>query len=173
MSTQGQFTGVEQRENLVRIAQEVVRKHNVPRLQLLHANIQEVNFCDYDAFYIFNPFQENITPALRIDYEIDLQPQFYIDYTKYVQQQLLSMPAGTRVVSYCGDAMEIPDCYECVKSAFTEKLKFWVKKPSSPGRSHALLMTDLPNFTIPHPSQYPNHDSHPLRYRRPLPPPRT
>lgn len=131
-TTQGRFTGVEQRGRLARIAQDVVRKHRVPRVDIVHGNIQDVNFRDFDAFYLFNPFEENIMPALRIDYDVDLNPRLYTDYSAHVQQQLLRMPLATRVVTYCCDGLEIPDCYACVKTAFTEKLKLWVKKHPSP-----------------------------------------
>ena len=131
-TTEGRFTGVEQRGKLARIAQDVVRKHRVPRVDIVHGNIQDVNFRDFDAFYLFNPFEENIMPALRIDYDVDLNPRLYTDYSAHVQQQLLRMPLATRVVTYCTDGLEIPDCYACVKTAFTEKLKLWVKKHPSP-----------------------------------------
>ncbi len=141
-TTQGRFTGVEQRAKLVRIAQDVVKKHRVPRVDIVHGNIQDVNFRDFDAFYLFNPFEENIMPALRIDYDVELNPQLYTDYSAHVQQQLLRMPMATRVVTYCTDGLEIPDCYACVKTAFTEKLKLWVKKHRSPDYAHAASLAD-------------------------------
>lgn len=131
-TTQGHFTGVEQRGKLARIAQDVVKKHHVPRVEIMHGNIQDVNFRDFEAFYLFNPFEENIMPALRIDYDVELEPQLYTEYSAHVQQQLLRMPMATRVVTYCSDGLEIPDCYACVKTAFTDKLKLWVKKHPSP-----------------------------------------
>ncbi|MDZ4403196.1 class I SAM-dependent methyltransferase [Prosthecobacter sp.] len=131
-TTKGHFTGVEQREKLARIARDMVRKHNIPRADIVHGNTQDVNFRDFDAFYLFNPFQENILPSLRIDYDVELEPQLYTDYTAHVQQQLMRMPMATRVVTYCGDCTEIPDCYACVKTAFNEKLKLWVKKHPAP-----------------------------------------
>lgn len=136
-TTQGHFTGVEQRAKLARIAQDVVKKHHVPRVEIVHGNIQDVNFRDFDAFYLFNPFEENVLPALRIDYDVELKPRLYTEYTVHVQRQLLRMPMATRVVTYCGDCLEIPDCYACVKTAFTEKLKLWVKKHPSPDYVHA------------------------------------
>ena len=126
-TTHGRFTGVEQREKLARIAQDVVRKHRVPNVAIVHGNIQDVSFRDFDAFYLFNPFQENILPMLRIDHDVEVVPELYSDYTTHVRQQLRGMPAATRVVTYCGDCVEIPASYTCVKSAFHEQLKLWVK----------------------------------------------
>lgn len=126
-TTQGRFTGVEQRGKLARIAQDVVRKHSVPNVAIVHCNIQEVSFRDFDAFYLFNPFQENILPMLRIDHEVEVNPGLYSDYTTHVRQQLRGMPTATRVVTYCGDCVEIPASYLCVKTAFHGQLKLWVK----------------------------------------------
>ncbi len=138
-ATKGHFTGVEQRGKLARIAQDVVRKHDVPRVNIVHGNIQDVSFSAFDAFYLFNPFEENILPSLRIDYDVELEPQLYTDYTTHVQQQLMRMPMATRVVTYCGDSTEIPDCYACVKTAFNEKLKLWVKKHPAPDHARATV----------------------------------
>ncbi len=141
-STQGHFTGVEQRGKLARIAQDVVKKHRVPRVDIVHGNIQDVNFRDFEAFYLFNPFEENVLPTLRIDYDVELNPKLYTEYTVHVHQQLQRMPMATRVVTYCGDCLEIPDCYACVKTAFTDKLKLWVKKHPSPDYVHAASLAD-------------------------------
>ncbi len=136
-TTQGHFTGVEQRKRLVKTACELVECHQIPRVEIRHGNITQINFREFDAFYIFNPFQENIMPALRIDYDVELEPQLYTDYTAHVQQQLMRMPMTTRVVSYCGDDGEIPACYACEKTAFTGKLKLWVKKHPAPAYASA------------------------------------
>lgn len=126
-TTTGRFTGVERRGKLARIAQDVVRKHNVPNVTIVHGDIQEMSFRAYDAFYLFNPFQENILPMLRIDDDVEVGPALYTGYTAYVREQLMSLPAATRVATYCGDCWEIPDSYTCVKTAFHEQLKLWVK----------------------------------------------
>ncbi|WP_395746084.1 class I SAM-dependent methyltransferase [Prosthecobacter sp.] len=130
-TTQGHFTGVEQRAKLVRVAKNVIEKNHIPRVDIVHGNIQDMNFRDFDAFYLFNPFEENVLPSLRIDYEVELKARLYTDYTAHVQQQLLRMPLDTRVVTYCGECLEIPACYVCVKTAFTNQLKLWVKKHPS------------------------------------------
>jgi hypothetical protein len=52
------------------------------------------------------------------------------------------MPMATRVVTYGGDCQEIPGCYACVKTAFTDKLKLWVKKQPSPNYAHYESLAD-------------------------------
>jgi SAM-dependent methyltransferase len=139
-TTQGRFTGIEQRSRLVRAAQELIRRHAIDKAQIVHGNITEVAFDHYEAFYLFNPFQENVFPSLRIDFEVELTPHLYTEYINHVQTQLVGMPVGTRVVTYCGDASEIPAGYECQQEAFENKLKLWVKvqNPNDSGQqSHS------------------------------------
>lgn len=127
-TTRGHFTGVEQRASLAWLAQEVVERHHVPRVTIVRGNIQHVDFRLFDAFYLFNPFQENIMPSLRIDDDVATTAQLYTDYTTHVREQLKAMPSATRVVTYCGNCEEIPaECYTCVQTDFDDTLKLWVK----------------------------------------------
>ncbi len=130
-TTLGHFTGVEQRGRFVKAAREMLQHHHIPRTDIVHGNITEVQFHAFDAFYLFNPFEENILPILRIDHDVEMEPHLYDDYTLHVQQQLERMPMATRVVTYFGSCAEIPECYACVKTAYEGMLKLWVKtRPS-------------------------------------------
>lgn len=126
-TTQGRFTGVEQRGRLVRTARDLVLRHSLKNVEIIHGNITGIDFTAYDAFYLFNPFEENVFPSLRIDFEVEIAPKLYAEYTEHVQKELTKLPAGTRVITYCGDASEIPAGYDCEKTAFDDKLKLWVK----------------------------------------------
>ena len=141
--TDGHFTGVEQRCRLADIAKQVVQSCAPTRVQIIHANITEVGFRDYDAFYIFNPFEENLLPSRMIDFDVELAPRLYTEYTRYVENQLALAPLGTRVVTYHGEFEEIPAGYDCERTAFAGDLKLWIKK-----RKHQLrAVTDDPDFT--------------------------
>jgi len=126
--TQGHFTGVEQRRNLCRTARQVVNYHNIPRVEILHSNVTEVAFTQFDAFYFFNPFQENLVPMLKIDDEVPVEFEYYARYINYVRKELATLPHGTRVVTYWGDCHEIPPCYDCVETAFENELRLWIKR---------------------------------------------
>lgn len=128
-TTSGHFTGVEQRRRLVRIARNALKSRGVPRVEIVHGNITEVDFLSFDAFYLFNPFEENVLPILRIDHEVEMVPELYSDYTAHVRRQLAQMPVGTRVVTYCGDCNEIPKCYEPKVTTFGGALILWVRQP--------------------------------------------
>ena len=133
--TRGHFTGVEQRRNLCRTARQVVNYHNIPRVEILHANVTEMAFNLFDAFYFFNPFQENLMPMLKIDDEVPVEFKYYDRYINYVRKELSSVPLGTRVVTYWGDCDEIPPCYDCVETAFEEGLRLWIKRRTGePGK---------------------------------------
>ena len=131
-TTGARFTGVEQRENLARTARRMLRQYNIDRVEIIHANITEVSFSAFDAVYLFNPFQENIFPALRIDFEVELKPTLYQHYNSYVKGQLEQMPEGTRVVTYCSNCEEIPECYEWKETAVGGNLRLWIKTGGQP-----------------------------------------
>lgn len=127
-TTPGRFSGVEQRKQLCRAARTMLRHFRFRRVQILHANVTEVAFNCFDAFYIFNPFQENLVPQLRIDAEVQVEFAYYARYINYVRRELSQLPQGTRVVTYWGDCDEIPPCYDCEETAFNGTLRLWVKQ---------------------------------------------
>lgn len=134
-TTEGHFTGVEQRGRLVRTARDLLKRNRVANAEIVHGNITGVDFRAFDAFYLFNPFEENILPALRIDQGVELAPELYSEYTRHVRLELARMPVATRVVTYCGDCAEIPECYLREDEAFGGKLILWVKHPPESLRS--------------------------------------
>lgn len=128
VTTEGNFTGVEQREYLVSAARSMLKSYRIPRVEILHANVAAVNFDAFDAFYFYNPFQENMFPSQCIDFQVQLAPSLYYTYSAYVRMQLSLAPKGTRAVTYWGNHDEIPPSYDCMGSHFDGKLKFWTKK---------------------------------------------
>jgi SAM-dependent methyltransferase len=148
-TTEGHFTGVEQRKVLVRAARNLLKRHRVANAEIIHGNITGVDFRSFNAFYLFNPFEENILPMLRIDHGVELAPELYSCYTLHVQLELARMPVGTRVVTYCGDCAEIPECYLREETAFGGKLILWVKHSpeslcSAGPESPPIVSNDIP-----------------------------
>jgi SAM-dependent methyltransferase len=131
-TTPGHFTGVEQRAHLCRTARTLLKNHAISRVEILHANVTNVEFGNYDAFYLFNPFEENLIETLRIDDGVKLANTLFIQYTRWVRRELALLPAGTRVVTFCGDCEEIPPCYRCEDTACDGKLRLWIKGHDSP-----------------------------------------
>jgi SAM-dependent methyltransferase len=125
--TAGIFTGVEMRHSFNKAASDILEIYGLTNVEFLQANITTITFTDYDAFYIFNPFQENISISDRINDEIPLNKANYTEYSTYVRNQLDTMPFGTRVVTYFSHGKELPESYHLQGSDFSGKLKFWQK----------------------------------------------
>lgn len=131
LSTPGQFTGVEQRENLVQVARTVLFKAKIWNARIMQANITEVDFSRYDAFYLFNPFMENLLDHERIDDAFELSDALYRRYTDYVARQLAVAPLGTRIATYCNS--EVPVGYSSIETLqpdhfdLPDTLRFWKK----------------------------------------------
>ena len=125
--TEGMFTGVEQRDYLVEMSKKISAKHGLINAEYIQANIMDVPFAEYDSFYFFNAFYENIDSAAVIDNTIERGFNFYNLYTRYVSGQLAKKPIGTRLATYWSPLNEVPDSYELKFSAFDEKLNCWEK----------------------------------------------
>lgn len=125
--TEGDFIGIEQRKNLCELAETLALTHHLPNARFIHANVLDISFADYDAFYLYNPFYENIWPLEKLDNQIELKRSLYIEYSEYVRQQLDTMPIGTKLATYYSFLAEIPESYQLQSSAFGGKLKFWEK----------------------------------------------
>lgn len=126
--TEGHFIGVEQRKGLCTVAKRITRKYKLTNVEFIHSNITDISFKEFDAFYFFNSFYENISIfANKIDDEITLNRDLYPLYSAYVKEQLDSMPIGTKLVTYFSFLKEIPDSYKVKFTKFDEKLKMWEK----------------------------------------------
>jgi len=124
--TDGRFTGVEQRTELVAAAQQAANDLYLTEIEFIHANLMDVAFAEYDAFYLFNPFEENMH-GHKIDAAIPLSTALFKKYTRHVADQLGLRPIGTRVVTYMGYGDDIPACYDCERAVFGDDLKLWIK----------------------------------------------
>lgn len=125
--TEGIFTGVEQRDYLVAIANKVAENYGVANASSVAANVTDVDFSIYDSFYFFNAFYENIDKAAVIDDTVERGFGLYKVYTRYVSGQLAKMKVGTRLATYWSPEDQVPDSYELKFSAFEHKLNCWEK----------------------------------------------
>lgn len=132
LTTAGHFTGVEQRSNLAKLARDTIRAVKIPNAEIIHANVTDIDFFAYDAFYLFNPFEENLFQTGKIDEAVELTRALYEEYTRHVATQLARAPLGTRVVTYHGFCEEVPINYECEDTAFDNTLKLWRKTKDCP-----------------------------------------
>jgi len=135
LETNGSFHGIEQRGWLVDAARAVNSRARLPNLDFTHGNVLDLDFRNYDAFYVFNPFEENLEPVMRIDDAVALDAILYERYTLHVATQLSLAPLGTRLVTYHGACDEVPTGYEPVETSLDCRLKFWMKTRQGPPAS--------------------------------------
>ncbi len=127
--TEGYFTGVELRESLFATALRISKRYNLINVEFVHANITDISFKDFDAFYFYNAFFENVSRlgVGKINNELDLKRELYDTYSFYVKHQLDEMPVGTKLVTYFSFSKEVPDSYQLQFTDFDGKLKMWEK----------------------------------------------
>ena len=125
--TVGQYTGVELRANLHKIACQIAKKHQVANVAFIHGNISEIDFRDYQAFYFYNSFFEYIETTERIDETIDLNKTLYKTYSLMMKEKLAVLPIGTRLVTFYSAYDEIPASYKIVSKIEVQKITMWEK----------------------------------------------
>jgi SAM-dependent methyltransferase len=128
LTTGAIFTGVERRKDLADLAKELIFKYRIARIHIIEENISAIDFQDFDAFYLFNPFYENLESEVRIDQQFKYSYKLYREYTAYVKEQLAEMPIGTKVAAFHGQTDEIPSSYRAGKNVSYPKLKLFIKK---------------------------------------------
>ncbi len=125
--TKGRFYGIENREHLTKIAIKISKKYKLNNVEFICANINSIDFKNYDAFYFYNSFYENICEFEEVIDEVEINNHLYESYSNYVKKQLEKMPIGTRLATYYSSRDIAPDSFHVIKSDFDEKLKLWEK----------------------------------------------
>lgn len=124
---QTKFYGVEQRKYLINYAQKAQRSLGIHNASFIHSNFTELNLTDFDHFYFYNAFYENIDQLDRIDDEIEYSHDLYKTYITSLFLALEQMPFGTRIATYHSFEEQFPKGYELVDSLAFGDLKFWIK----------------------------------------------
>lgn len=122
------YYGVEQREDLGMQAAIVRDRLGLNNVHFIHSNFTQLDLKQYDHFYFYNSFFENLSATDRIDDSIAYSRELYNYYSHYLYKQLEEMPAGTRIVTYCSWGDEIPKGYMLTESYFDTLLKCWIKR---------------------------------------------
>ncbi|MFD2556610.1 class I SAM-dependent methyltransferase [Sphingobacterium tabacisoli] len=126
--TKGKFYGVEQRESLVQISKDLAVKYNVQNVEFIHGNMEQILFSEYDAFYFYNSFYENLDTFCPIDDLVTPDKDLYYSYTNHLRNELDKAPVGTRLVSYWSGWDEIPPSFNLEHTAYEGFLNFWRKE---------------------------------------------
>ena len=123
----GLFYGIEQRKDLLDTSIETSYKLDLDNLTFLYGNFTQLDFTQFDNFYFYNSFYENIESASKIDDKIENTLSLYNYYNLYLYNQFKSMPVGTRVATYHTPEEQMPPDYYIIKTEFNKLLKFWIK----------------------------------------------
>jgi len=121
------FYGIEQRSDLVELCDQLKEQLQLRNVSFICDNIINIDFEDYDHFYFYNSFYENIEGTLKIDDKIKYSEELYDAYNRYLFKQLNKKGAGTRLVTFHSFGSEIPNEYEIVHTDYDDYLKFWIK----------------------------------------------
>ncbi len=146
LTTPGTFYGIEQRARFVSIARDVAGRLAIPRTHFLHGNLLALEPAEparftfargFDAFYLFNPFAEQLALAADIDDDLDRTPVHFHRYVARTRALLAAAPLGTRVVTYHGFGGEMPSAYRLVlrEASGTDVLEMWVKSAEVASRA--------------------------------------
>jgi len=121
------YYGIEQRERLVNLAESANKKLRLKNISFTNGNFTQIDFRNYDHFYFYNSFYENIIGTDKIDQTIDYSLELFNYYNRYLYKQLEQKPPGTRVATFHSLEDEIPRDYHIVGSEMNDLLKFWIK----------------------------------------------
>jgi SAM-dependent methyltransferase len=128
--SKGSFVGVEIRQNLYEIANRKKEKLQADNVEFLLGDMSELNWTKFDAFYLYNPFYENVASYNLIDNAIPLTKEHFSRYTATVTAQLRKCKVNTRVVTYHGFGGDMPNDYFCeeTKKIGSGELNLWIKQ---------------------------------------------
>jgi len=121
------FYGVEQRKRLLYHAEKAKEALGIGNVHFIHANFTQLDFREYDHFYFFNSFYENLDGTEKIDDSIDYSSELFHYYNRFLYRQLDQKPPGTRLVTYHSMEEEIPADYHLADSSMNHLLKCWIK----------------------------------------------
>jgi SAM-dependent methyltransferase len=128
-TTPAQYFGIEQRLNFVEEAESIRLKHTLSNVAFFHGNMKDLDWRQFQAFYLFNPFLENVTGLARIDNQVPLSLEHFNSYVEIVETKLALLPSGTKVMTYHGYGGAFPEGYVKVqrKAIGTNYLELWVR----------------------------------------------
>ena len=108
LTTKGSFTGVEKDRELVRTAKKITQEHKIERVRFVHGNAFDLNWAEYDALYLYNPFANDLEIKKESLHHITVREDTYVQLVNLTIFKLGELPAGIRIVTYHGFGGEMP-----------------------------------------------------------------
>jgi hypothetical protein len=130
LTTDLELMGLEQREGLVGVANDILRAFDVPRVTMMAGSIDAVDLESYDGLYLFNPFEEGgFEPSEWIDKSVTLSFERAQRDVGVIEAHLARARRGTCVVTFHGFGGAMPEGWIHLAAETREKafLRLWVK----------------------------------------------
>jgi SAM-dependent methyltransferase len=131
LTTQSVFVGVERRPKLVVAARTAASLLEARRTVFVPADFTAVDFEKFDAFYLFNPFEELVSEGIiSIDNGADVAPDRFEEYVAAVMTKLRRAPRASRVLTYFGYGGPRPPGFKLLhrEAAGEDALTLWQKE---------------------------------------------
>ena len=122
------FCGIEYRPSLARLANSLIHQFEIENANVQYGDVKEVDFTNYDAFYMYNPFYENLFSLNSLNDEVELDGSFFQYYRSYTAKQLEKTVTGTRIVTYHSEMSDLPCSFKKIKEAENGTLRLWIKR---------------------------------------------
>ena len=126
LTTPGIFCGVERCGEMVDIARAAAQRAQLTSTRFIHAQVEDVDWLNFDGFYFYNAFAELRWAAVDVDPEGEPE---YDRLIRFTQETLDGARSGTRVVTYHGFGGQMPRSFRLVfkESMGSDFLELWVK----------------------------------------------
>ena len=122
------FYGVEQRQDLYNYAVAAGKSTQTTNASFIYGNFTQLDMDEYDCFYFYNAFFENLDDNDRIDRKVDYSESLYVYYSRLLYKALFNKPSGTRLATFHSLEDEIPPGYQLVDASDDFMLKMWIKR---------------------------------------------
>lgn len=140
LSMRQRVTGLEQRSNLLEAARAASAAYGASTT-FEPGTLETLDPSAFDAFYLFNPFGENLYPSEeQFDDSAELSSLRYSHDLSIFEHWLDHAAVGTCVVTYHGFGGRVPDTYELVRALpkGSDYLRMWKKVRPGLANSHLL-----------------------------------
>ena len=122
------FYGIEQRENFVEEAEHAKKILGLQNVHFLKGNFSKLDFSQFNHFYFFNSFYENLTGKEKLDNSLSFSDSIFFEYSCLLFQKLAKTPKGTRLVTYHGLTQQIPTQFRLAEEYVSGFLECWIKE---------------------------------------------
>jgi SAM-dependent methyltransferase len=125
-----EWLGIDRRAWLIEGATELAARLGLANARFTCGDVFERPWREYDGFYFFNPFSENLSsPDEWLDRSVELSEERFQVELRRVELALDTLAPGALLVTYHGIGGPIPSSYEILgdEAAGTNRLRTWRK----------------------------------------------